>query len=552
MQNTSPTDAAAPTRDSAFSPLRYPDFRLIWTATLIANLGTLVQGVGAGWSMTELTAQHEMIALVQASTTLPIMLLAIPAGAIADLFNRRRVMLFSQGFMAVVSGLLAVASWQDVLGPWTLLAFTFLLGLGTALNIPSWQASVRDLVPREDLPKAVALNSMSFNLMRSVGPAIGGLLVAWAGPHAAFALNAISYLALIYALARWKGPEITSTLPTESLGSAITLGLRYVLLSPNLLTIILRGFLFGGGAVVMLALLPAISRDQMQAGAMTYGILLGAFGAGAIGGALLSAPLRRIWQIERVIATAFCGFALGTTVVALVPGPVLAVPGLILAGGAWVLALSLFNVSAQLASPRWVVGRVLAIYQTATFGGMAMGSWLWGSLSESLGIRAALLLAASTMLLGAGFGLIRRMPDFPEVDLDPANRFHAPALRLNLKARSGPLMVMIDWNIPPENTEGFLAAMAQRRQIRLRDGAREWALMRDLEDPDIWVEAYHVPTWTEYLRHQQRRTRSDAENFDKLLTLHRGPERPRVHRMIERRAVTDYHDIPILEVPKVP
>lgn len=539
-----------PPSSSAFSPLRHPAFRAIWTATLVANLGSLVQNVGAGWMMAQLTPSHDMVALVQAATTLPIMLLAIPAGALADNMDRRKVMLASQGFMAVVSGLLALASWQGWLGPWGLLTFTFLLGLGAALHLPSWQASVRDLVPREELPSAVTLNSMSFNLMRSVGPALGGLLVAWAGAPAAFALNAVSYLALIWALARWSGPLVQSTLPAERLGSAITVGMRYVLLSPNLMTIMGRGCVFGLTAVVVLSLLPVITRDQLQAEAATFGILLGAFGLGAIGGAFASPWLRRRMRIESIIALAFVLFALGTAVVSVAPGPALAFPGLLLNGAAWVSALSLFNVSAQLASPRWVVGRVLAIYQTATFGGMAVGSWIWGWLSEQWGIAPAMLTAATLMLAGALMGRIWQMPDLSEVDLDPANRFHEPALRLNLKARSGPIMVMIDWDIPPEHTETFLAEMAERRRVRLRDGARQWTLMRDLEEPDTWVESYHVPTWVEYIRHNQRRTRSDAENYDRLLKLHRGPGRPRVHRMIERAAVTAHDDMPIIEHPK--
>jgi len=535
---------------SAFSPLSYPAYRIIWISTLFANLGSLIQNVGAGWMMTSLTASHDMIALVQASTTLPIMLLAIPAGAMADNYDRRKVMLVSQSFMALVSAALAAAAWAGVLTPWSLLCFTFLLGLGTALHLPSWQASVRDLVPREDLASAVTLNAMSFNMMRSLGPAIGGLVVAWSGPSAAFAINAISYLALIWALWVWKKPVEEKNLPGERLGSAIAVGLRYVLLSPNLIRIMTRGFIFGIAAVVLLALLPAVTRDLLKASAEVYGILLGAFGVGAIFGALASPKLRQRFRIETIIAGSFVTFALGVTLLGLSHSVATAIPGLMIAGLAWVMALSLFNVSAQLATPRWVVGRVIAIYQTATFGGMAFGSWLWGAVSEVWGPVAALLLAALFMLGGALWGRFFPMPEFSEVDLDPANSFHAPALRLNLKARSGPIMVMLDWEIPAERTEDFLKEMAERRRVRLRDGARQWSLMRDLENPDIWVEAYHVPTWDEYIRHNQRRTRNDAVNFERLLALHKGPGRPVVHRMIERRAVTSHDDLPIIERPK--
>lgn len=536
---------------SPLAPLRHPAFRLIWTATLASNLGSLIQAVGASWQMTLLTPSEGMVALVQASTTLPIMVLAVAAGAIADNFDRRRVMLIAQSFMCAVSGLLAAVSWAGLLGPWSLLAFTFLIGLGSAMQLPSWQASMRDLVPREDLAAAITLNSMSFNLMRSVGPALGGLLVAAAGASAAFALNAVSYLAVIWALYRWPGVQDERLLPAESLGSAIWAGLRYVSLSPNLVRIISRGLVFGIAAISVMALLPVVTRDRLAGEATAFGLLLGTFGLGAIGGAVLSPHLRRVAGIETIVAGACLAFAAGCAILGLAPSALLAVPGLLLAGASWVLALSLFNVSTQLATPRWVVGRALAIYQTATFGGMALGSWLWGQVAEWWGADVALLLAAALLVIGALMGQIWRMPDFSDVNLDPANRFHAPAVRLDLRARSGPLMIMIDYDIAPENTVAFLALMAQRRVIRLRDGARQWALMRDLENPDIWVESYHVATWTEYIRHNQRRTQADAQNRDQLLALHRGPAEPVVHRMIERETVPPHDDMPIIEQPKV-
>ncbi|MCB6180026.1 MFS transporter [Rhodobacter sp. Har01] len=536
------TDARSP-----LAPLSHPNFRLIWTATLVSNLGSLVQGVGAAWQMAELTSSERMVALVQASTTLPILVLAVAAGAVADNFDRRRVMLAAQGFMAVVSALLALAAWAEVLGPWRLLAFTFLLGLGSALHLPSWQASMRDLVPREDLPAAVTLNSVSFNLMRSIGPALGGLIVASYGPAAAFGLNAVSYLAVIYALARWRPPQEDRTLPAENLGSAILAGLRYVTLSPNLVLVMGRGFLFGFGGVALMALMPLVARDRLGGDATSFGLMLGIFGLGAIGGAFLSARIRAAFRLETIVAGSFAAFAAGTAGLALAGSILAAVPGLMIAGASWVLALSNFNVSTQLATPRWVVGRALAIYQSLAFGGMALGAWVWGHLAEATTIPTALYSAAAFLALGGAIGFFLPMPALSDANLDPANRFNAPALRLDLKARSGPIMVMVDWDIPPDRTEPFLALMAERRRFRRRDGARQWALLRDLENPDLWVESYHVATWIEYLRHNQRRTATDATNFDRLMELHRGPDKPRVHRMIERGTVPDRDDLPLLD-----
>jgi MFS family permease len=534
---------------SPLAPLRHPNFRLIWTATLVSNLGSLIQGVGAAWKMAELTPSEGMVALVQASTTLPIMVLAVMAGAFADNFDRRRVMLAAQSFMFVVSILLSIAAWFDLLGPWSLLCFTFLLGLGSAMHLPSWQASMRDLVPREDLAAAITLNSMSFNLMRSVGPALGGLIVASAGAPAAFALNAVSYLAVIYALLTWGHRPEERSLPAERLGSAIWAGLRYVTLSPNLVRVMTRAFLFGVAAVAVMALLPVVTRDRMGGDATIFGMMLGVFGLGAIGGALASPTVRRIATIETIVAGSFLAFAAGAVILGAATHPWMAVPGLLIAGAAWVLALSHFNVSTQLATPRWVVGRALAIYQTMAFGGMAVGAWIWGALSESVSVPAALYSAAGVMVVGAVLGRVMPMPGLNDVNLDPANRFNAPALRLDLRARSGPIMVMIDWEISPARTDEFLVLMADRRVIRRRDGARQWVLLRDLENPDIWVESYHVATWVEYLRHNQRRTQADSVNGDRLLALHRGPERPRVHRMIERGTVPLRDDLPPLDPP---
>jgi predicted MFS family arabinose efflux permease len=541
-----PTEA-----QSALSPLRHPGFRLIWTATLVSNLGSLIQGVGAAWKMAELTPSEGMVALVQASTTLPIMVLAVAAGAIADNFDRRRVMLAAQSFMLVVSVALSIAAWFDLLGPWSLLCFTFLLGLGSAMHLPSWQASMRDLVPREDLAAAVTLNSMSFNLMRSVGPALGGVIVASLGAAVAFGLNAVSYLAVIYALYRWQSPVEDRSLPAEKLGSAIWAGLRYVTLSPGLMRVMGRAFLFGIAGVALMALMPLVSRDRLGGDAVTFGVMLGVFGLGAIGGALASPVIRRAASIETIVAGGFLAFAAGTAGVGFATSLLLAVPGLVVAGAAWVLVLSHFNVSTQLATPRWVVGRALAIYQTMAFGGMAIGAWIWGRVAEDVSIPAALFTAAAVLVVGALVGLIWPMPNLNDVNLDPANRFNAPALRLDLKARSGPIMVMIDWEIAPEKTEAFLAVMVERRRIRRRDGARQWVLLRDLENPDIWVESYHVATWVEYLRHNQRRTASDAGNWDTLMTLHRGPAPPRVHRMIERQTVPLSDDLPLVVPPTV-
>ena len=524
-------------RASLLDVFRNRTFRALWTAALVSNLGGLIQGVGASWAMTSLTTSHALVALVQAGTTLPIMLFALPAGALADSFPRRRIMLTAQLFMLVVSVLLTVVAFVGGLGPYTLLAFTFLIGCGQALNNPSWQASMGDIIGKEDLSKAVLVNSMGFNMMRSVGPAIGGAIVAAAGAAMAFAANAVSYVFLVAALIRWHPETAPNALPREQFGRAIGAGLRYVSMSPHLIRVMGRGFLFGIAAVSILALLPLVARDMLKVGALGYGVMLGAFGVGAILGAFSNSRIRARFSNEKVVRGAFAGFAFATFVLGQSTSFALNLVVLLVAGAAWVLALSLFNVTVQLTTPRWVVGRALALYQTATFGGMAAGSWIWGAVAQGWGIPVALTGTSVVLVLGLLAGFRWPLDEMGGLDLDPLGRFAEPPLRLNIRPQSGPIMVMVDYEIAQEDVPAFLRVMTLRRRIRRRDGAQQWALLRDLENPDIWTETYHVPTWTDYVRHNQRRTKADAENYEQLVALHRGPNKPHVHRMIERQTV---------------
>jgi len=489
-----------------------------------------------------------MVALVQASTTLPIMIFSLAAGAVADSFNRRRVMIVAQSFMLSVSAALALAAWFDMLTPWTLLSFTFLIGCGTALNNPSWQASVGDMVPRADLPAAVALNSVGFNLTRSVGPAIGGAIVAAAGAAAAFAVNAFSYIGLLTVLYTWRPADVPSTLPRERLGAAMGAGLRYVAMSPTIVKVLLRAFLFGLTAVSVQALLPLVARNLEQGGPLVYGGLLGAFGVGAIGGALIGGRLRDLISSEWTVRLAFAGFAVCATLLALSHGPLLAGLGMLIGGACWVLALALFNTTVQLSTPRWVVGRALSLYQTAAFGGMALGSWLWGSVAEAQGVEEALLWTAGAMLLAGAVGLLLPLPARAELDLDPLNRWIEPKVELALSPRSGPIKINVEYVIDEADVPTFLGLMAERQRIRRRDGARAWTLARDLEDPRVWVESYQTPTWVEYVRHNLRRTKADADSGDRLRELHRGSDGPLVQRRILRQPIRPIDELQ----PKAP
>jgi MFS family permease len=515
--------------------MRHGVFRAVWLASLVSNFGGLILTVGASWMMASITTSANLVALVQASTTLPIMLFSLAAGAIADNYDRRVVMLVAQLFMLVVSALLTACTYLEMLTPWLLLAFTFLIGSGTALNGPAWQSSVGEMVPRADLPAAVALNSMGFNMARSVGPAIGGVIVAVAGAAAAFAVNSVSYLALITVLFRWRPKRESRTLPPETLGVAMGAGVRYVAMSPTIRRVLTRGLFFGVAAGAAQALMPLVARDLLQGGPVTFGLLFGAFGTGAVGGALLTSRMRYLLSVEGLVRLAFCGFGICATVTALSPSTPVTMAALALGGACWVLAFSTFNITIQLSTPRWVVGRALAVYQTAAFGGMALGSWIWGVIAEHGGAGESLLVSALVHLAGIGIGFVLPLPDVADSNIDPLSRWTVPKINLGIQPRSGPIVITIEYMIRPEDEVEFLATMAERRRVRRRDGARHWTLLRDLANPEIWIERYHTPTWLDYVRHNERITQADARIGDRLRELHCGNEPPRVHRMIERQ-----------------
>lgn len=520
---------------TALSPFRFPVFRAVWIASLVSNFGSLIQSVGAAWMMTSIAQSADMVALVQASVSLPIMLLSLLAGALADNRDRRKVMLGAQTFMLIVSIALSVCAWLGGITPWLLLLFTFLIGCGTAFNNPAWQASVGDMVPRVQLPGAVALNSMGFNIARSVGPAIGGAIVAAAGAAAAFAVNALSYISLITVLARWRRPPEPQLLPRETLGIAMAAGIRYVSMSPAIRRVLVRSAVFCIGAGAVLALLPLVAKHLIAGGPLTYGLLLGAFGLGAVAGAIGSARLRATLSTETMVRGASVAFALAAAIVGVsshLPATMLA---LTVAGATWVISLSTFNVAVQMSAPRWVVARALSLYQMAAFGGLAAGSWLWGEVAAREGLDAALLAAALVMLVCAAVGRWLPLAQAEELNLDPLRPWTEPVTAVPVDARTGPVVVTIEYVIEEEDILQFLAAMADRRRVRRRDGARNWLLLRDLADPRIWIERYQTPTWLDYIRHNSRLTQDDAFIPERLRSLHRGPGAPVVRRMIERQ-----------------
>lgn len=517
-----------------FAPFRHRIFLAIWVASLFSNFGSLIQAVGASWMMTSMSVSADMVALVQASTSLPIMLFSLFAGAIADVWDRRLVMLVAQTLMLVVSAALAIIAFMGLVTPWLLLGLTFLLGCGTALHGPAWQSSVGEQVPRSDLPGAVALNSMGFNLARAVGPAIGGLVVASAGPQVAFMLNAVTYVGLIVVLVGWKRPRVQRTLPPEGVLSAMSAGLRYGRLSPQIRVVLLRVAVLTLLTAAIWSLMPLVARDLLGGDSLIYGILLGSFGAGAVVGAVVSGTVRRRLANETVLRCAILIFAIASVVIGVSSHLWMSIAALLVAGMAWVLALSNFNVIVQLSSPRWVVGRSMAVYQMTAFAGVALGSWLWGHLAEQAGLPATFAVAGVLLLASILIGLRVPLPSSEALKLEPTEARAHPTHNLDILPRSGPVVTAIEYRIPEERLPEFLKCMRELRVIRRRDGGYNWHLLRDIADPDLWTERFESATWLALLRLRERSTVADQELLARIVAMHAGDEPPRRRHMLER------------------
>ncbi|MBR1247580.1 MFS transporter [Bradyrhizobium sp. AUGA SZCCT0169] len=520
--------------DSIAAPLRHAVFRRIWLASLVSNLGLLIQGVGAAWAMTQMTSSADKVALVQTALMLPIMLISMPAGAIADMHDRRIVALVSLSIALVGATALTVLAWFNLVTPNVLLALCFVVGCGMALFGPAWQASVSEQVPAETLPQAVALNGISYNIARSFGPAVGGIVVATAGAVAAFAVNAVLYLPLMVVLFLWNRTHEPSRLPRERLNRAMVSGVRYIANSPSIRIVLIRTLVTGliGGSVS--ALMPLVARDLLHGGAQTYGIMLGAFGMGAVIGALNITEVRKRLSGEAAVRACAISMAGAIAAVAFSTNAALTAAALVLAGGVWMLAVALFNIGVQLSAPRWVAGRSLAAFQAAIAGGIAVGSWGWGHLTDYAGVEAALLVSAGLMLVSPILGIWLRMPPVGARNEAATEVLADPEVRLSLTGRSGPLVVEIEYRVAQDNARLFHNVMQEVQLSRQRNGAYGWSIARDIADPELWTERYHCPTWLDYLRQRNRATQSERALHQRAIDFHLGPEPIRVRRMLER------------------
>jgi MFS family permease len=530
----SPTKARAqrPSSASTWGPLREPLFRALWIAAVASNVGTWMEDVGEAWLMTSLSASPLMVALVETAGSLPIVLLALPSGTFADLIDRRRLLMITQAWMLIVAATLGGLTIAGLTTPWLLLTLAFALGLGAAVNAPAWEAITPELVTRKDLPAAVTLGAVAFNVARAVGPALGGLLVAAFGSGPVFLLNAVSFLGVIFVLYRWPRPIVKSNLPPEHLLGAMRAGVRYVRHTPALQAVLVRAAAFIFCASALWALLPLVARHGLGLGASGYGVLLGCLGLGGVTGATFLPKLRQQISTNTLVVGATLVFAAVTIILGYVPVATLVGASLFFGGIAWIALLSTFNVAAQTATAAWVRARVLGVYMFAFFGGFALGSAMWGWIAGRLGISSTLLVAAVGLVAGLTTGIRFKLRSNENLDLTPSAHWPEPKVQAEPAPQTGPVLVTIEYRINAGDAQAFTEAAQASGEIKRRDGALRWNLFRDTADPGRFVETFVVDSWGEHARQHGRITKADREVEERMQAFHVGASPPRISHLI--------------------
>jgi MFS family permease len=503
---------------AALVPLRHPTFRALWLANLVASLGTWMQNTGAGWLMTSLDPNALIVSLVQAATIMPVFLLALPAGALADILDRRRFLIATQGWMLVAAAALAALTLAHMIGAWGLLAFTFAIGMGTAMNGPAWGAVIPEVVPREDFVQAIALGGIAFNIARAIGPALAGFVVLWGGAGLTFTLNAVSFLCVIGVLVFWRRREARHALPPEHLLSAIRAGMRFARHTPAMRAAVIRGIAYFLPAAAPWAMLPLIVRDQLHLGAGSYGLLLGLMGIGGVASGLLLPAMRRAAGRGKIVWASSLVTSAGMGLLAVSHHWAPAAIGMLLFGIGWVAAGSTTQAAAQIVAPPWVRARALALYQLAVNGALACGSFVWGGLATRTGLEwslgAAAICGLALVLLTLPFGLdqegtvVARPPPTPDIS--------APEIGRMLRRARGRVLETMRYRVDPAERDAFLAVMAEVRHVRGRSGAIMWQLYEEVAQPNGWLELWAMESWTDHLRERSRLSEDDKDVLSRL------------------------------------
>lgn len=484
---------------------------MLWVATIVSNIGGWMYGAAAGWLMTSLTKDAFLVSLVQVANSAPLFLLAMVAGALSDIVDKRRLLIWGEGATAVLSGIFAAYVWFNWVTAVSLLWFMFLVSVCGALTSPAWQAVVPSLVPKEELPGAVSANSIGFNLSRAVGPALAGAIIGPLGIAAPFVINAVSNFGVIGVLAGWREPKVTAdALPPERFSSAVGVGLRYAINNAALQKTFVRTIAFFLFASSYWALLPLVARLRVSGGPAIYGFLLGAIGLGAVGAAFAMPYWKKRFGADGLVAAASISTVVALVLFAIAREPVVALIASIVAGAAWISGVATLNVSAQLALPDWVRGRGLAMYMTVMFGSLTVGSALWGQLATLTSLQAALFIAAAAMLVAIPLTWRWKLQTGEQFDLTPSTQWPAPVVSRSIEGADGPVLVTIEYLLArTDDRQAFLSALDELQHERLRDGASSWGIFEDTSRAGRFLETFLVASWTEHLRQHQRVTSAD-------------------------------------------
>jgi MFS family permease len=508
---STPTPTTTPGKVSALAPFRHRAFFWLWLGVVVASVGTWAQTVGAQWLFVDDPNAATIVTLVQTASTLPMMLLALPAGVLADAFDRRWLLFGVQVYFVVAAVLLAILTAAGMMPPALLLVFTFAIGAGQALLSPTWQSLITELVPREELAAATRLDMVSVNVARAAGPALAGVVIAQWGVPPVFALTAVAAGVLAVILLAWRRPRATAG-EREPFVPALVAGGRYVRNDPVVRHILVRLSAFIAPGCAVWALLPLIASQQLGLDANGYGLLFAALGAGAVVAALSLGAVKQHLSSNAVVGLAAIGFGVAFAALVLVPNLWLALPLLLVCGFAWTATVSTVISELQLFLPSWVRARAIAVYLMVFLGSQALASPVWGLLTQYAGLRTAVLAAAALVLVSAAGGLVWQVPDHQHLDRTPADYWGPAAITLDPDPATGPVVVVVEYDVADDQEEPFLAAMEQLRLSRLRSGASRWDLYRVGETPEVFVEEFQIPTWREHLRqHEGRLTVEDQE-----------------------------------------
>jgi MFS family permease len=527
-----PTLLSSLTASPTFAPFRTLVFRNLWLATFAANIGMWMNDVTAAWVMTSLTTSPVMVAMVQTASTLPVFLLGLPSGALADIIDRRRYFAATQLWVALTALLLAALALTDSLTAPLLLGLTFANGIGLAMRWPVFSAIVPEVVPREHLSAAMALNGISMNLSRVVGPVVAGAILAGVGSGAVFVLNTLLAAMAFVTILRWRSEPRTSTLPGERFVGAMRVGWQHVRQSPRLRVVLMRIFFFFVHSSALLALLPLVARDVHGAGPATYTLMLACIGGGAVVAALYFPRWRERFNRDQFVLGGTFVHAAMSVVVVFAPNIWVALPAIVVLGMAWISTANSLTLAAQVALPNWVRARGMAIYQMALMGGAAAGSLLWGQVAGLSSVRIAVTCAA---VVGPLLWLLTRRATVEggaDPDFSPAKPANLPMTAIEVGPDEGPVMVTVEYQIDPAEAAGFADVMQKTRRARLRQGALSWGLFRDTTAPGRYIEYFVDESWVEHLRRLERFTAADAGLRDKRRAFHRGDKPPEVRRFV--------------------